>query len=152
MVIDRIENRALYYGLGEDIRIALDYFATIGTEPLEREDRHIDHDVLIRVRPMTSRPIGECKFEAHRIYGDIHFVAYGEEQIGFCNVHEMKEISYDEAKDAVALEGTGQVVTLKQGEFMITFLEDAHMPCIAPGEPAPLGKMIAKIRMKGEEK
>ena len=151
MVIDHIKNRALYYGLGEDIRIALDYFAAIGPEPLEREDRYIDHDILIRVRPMISRPISECKYEAHRLYGDIHFVAYGEEQIGFCNVHELKEISYDAKKDAATLEGNGQLVTLKQGEFMITFLEDAHMPCIAPGDPAPLGKMIAKIRMKGEK-
>ena len=48
----------------------------------------------------------------------------------------------------LVVNGTGDTALLREGWFMITFPQDAHMPCIAPDEPQPLGKMIAKIRVK----
>lgn len=149
MITDHISNRAQYYCLGEEFKAALDWFASVGTDPVEKANVPIEGtDVLVKIRPMMTKPESECEFEAHHLYADIHFVAYGEEQIGYAPMSEMTETSYNEEKDAAAVEGKGDKITLKQGYFMITLPQDAHMPCIAPADPAPLGKMIAKIKVK----
>ncbi len=151
MIIDHIDNRAFYAGLGADFINALDFFSTVGDTPFDKADIRLpDADVLVKARPMTTKPISACAFEAHHEYADIHFVAYGEERIGYANMKTMREIAYDADKDAAAVEGGGDTALLTRGYFMITFPQDAHMPCIAPGAPAPLGKMIAKIRMKNK--
>ena len=36
MILDHIANRRWYYGLGEDFRRALDFFAQIGSTPFEK--------------------------------------------------------------------------------------------------------------------
>ncbi len=151
MILDRIENRERYYPLGEDIRQALEYFASVRPDaPLEKANVLLNGGrVLVKIRPMTTKPEADCPFEAHRDYLDIHFVAYGAEKIGYADLSTMRVVSYDEEKDACAVEGEGEFLTLGQGSFMITFPNDAHAPCGMTDKPGPLGKMIAKIRTGG---
>ena len=148
MIIDQIRNRSKYYFLGDDYKKALDFFAAVGTETFEKADILLpDSAVLIRLRPMITKDINDCSFEAHRKYADIHFVAYGKEKIGYNDVDKLKFLRYDEVKDTLLLKGDGDVLTLLRGYFMITFKDDAHMPCICVDKPEPLGKMIAKIKL-----
>lgn len=148
MITDHIRNREKYYNLGEDYQKALDFFATVSGEPMEKDNIQIPGtDIIVKARPMNTRPISQCSFESHRRYADIHFVAYGVEQIGYADVRKLKELSYDEEKDAAALEGEGDLITLEPGYFMITLADDAHMPCVCKDEPVALGKMIAKIKL-----
>lgn len=148
MIIDHIANRAQYYCLGRDFQTALDYFAGVTETHLEKANIPLDGGkVIVKVRPMNTKPEEQCSFEAHRKYADIHFLAYGTEQIGYAPADKLRELSYDPDSDAAALEGSGEKLTLVPGYFMITLPQDAHMPCIAPAEPAPIGKMIAKIKV-----
>lgn len=149
MITDHIRNREKYYFLGEEFRKALDFFAGVSGEPFEKADIKVpDSNVLVKARPMMSKPAEQCSFEAHKLYADVHFVAYGVERIGYADVSTLKELSYDEAKDAAALEGSGDFVTLRAGYFMITLADDAHMPCVCDeAGPVSLGKMIAKIKL-----
>ena len=148
MITDHIRNREKYYYLGEDFKKALDFFATVSDEPFEKDDIKLEGcDVVVKARPMDTKPLENCSFEAHKVYADIHFVAYGKEKIGYSDVTKLKEINYNEEKDAALLEGSGDLITLDKGYFMITLPDDGHMPCVCSGEPAPLGKMIAKIKL-----
>ena len=148
MIIDHISNRAQYYYLGADFKTALDFFAEVTDGILEKRDVQVANSgVLVKVRPMDTKPEAECTFEAHKEYADIHFLADGVEQIGYAHVSKLCEISYNAEKDMVLLEGNGDKLTLTPGYFMITLPQDAHMPCIAPADPAPIGKMIAKIKL-----
>lgn len=147
MIVDHIANRAQYYCLGEAVRTALDFFAGVDDSPLEKANVDIGNGVLVKVRPMMTKPEADCSFEAHKAYADIHFLAYGIEQIGYNDVHNLSEISYNPESDMVALKGTGDKITLRPGYFLIALPQDGHMPCIAPGEPAPIGKMIAKYKV-----
>ena len=148
MIVDHIRNREKYYYLGDDYKKALDFFATVSGDPLKSEDIALpDSGVVVKVRPMDTKPLEQCRFEAHRAYADIHFVAYGKERIGYCDVKKLTEISFDEENDAVDLEGEGDLITLLPGYFLIAFADDGHMPCVCVDEPAPLGKMIAKIKL-----
>lgn len=148
MIVDHISNRAQYYWLGEDYKTALDYFASLTDAPLQKENVSLDGGkVIVKVRPMNTKPESECAFEAHKEYADIHFLTYGIEQIGYANVSLLKELSYNPDSDMVLLEGSGDRVTLRPGYFMVTLPQDGHMPCIAPAEAAPIGKLIAKIKI-----
>ena len=149
MVVDHIRNRALYYGLGEDFRAALDFLAQYRDDVPVTEDRKISGGaVTVRIRPVTTKPQGECAFEAHRYFADIHYVAAGLEGISYADVENLHTVRYDEASDAALLTGEGDVLVLREGYFMITMPDDAHMPCIAVGEPCRLVKLIAKIKVK----
>lgn len=147
MIVDHISNREQYYCLGEAVRTALDFFAGVGDAPLEKANLQISDDVLVKVRPMMTKPEADCSFEAHKAYADIHFLAYGTEQIGYSDIRNMKELSYNAETDMVSVTGTGDKITLRPGYFLIALPQDAHMPCIAPGEPAQIGKMIAKYKV-----
>ena len=148
MIVDHIRNREKYYYLGEDYKAALDFFATVSDKPFEKADIKVENSgVVVKARPMDSKLLENCSFEAHRVYADIHFVAYGKEKIGYSDVKRLELVDYNEEKDAALLTGEGDLVTLLPGYFMITLPDDAHMPCVCVGEPAPLGKMIAKIKL-----
>lgn len=148
MIVDHIRNRDKYYYLGKDYKIALDFFAGVSVDSLDKEDVALgDCDVIVKVRPMQTKIQEECTFEAHRRYADIHFVAYGIERIGYCDVSKLELEEYNEEKDVAILRGDGDLITLLPGYFMITLPDDAHMPCVCVGEAAPLGKMIAKIKL-----
>lgn len=148
MIVDHIRNREKYYFLGEGYKAALDFFATVSDAPFEKADIKIANScVLVKARPMDTKKIADCFFEAHREYADIHFVAYGKERIGYADVNKLKLVEYNAEKDAAFLEGEGDLVTLDKGYFMITLPCDAHMPCVCVEDPAPLGKMIAKIKL-----
>lgn len=148
MIIDHISNRANYYCLGNDFKIALDYFAMMMDKKLTTEDIKIENsDVVVKIRPMTTKEIDKCSFEAHKDYADIHFVTYGTEKIGYSNVDELKTVNYSKENDFIELLGEGDVVTLRKGYFMIVLPQDAHMPCICADKPENIGKLIAKIKM-----
>ena len=148
MIIDHIRNRNKYYCLGKAFQQALDYFATISADPLEKKDIFLpESNVLVKVRPMMTKSLEECHFEAHKAYADIHFVAYGQEKIGYADINRLTMIRFDAETDMLSLEGQGDLITLHPGYFMVTLPDDAHMPCVCVDEPGMLGKMIAKIRV-----
>lgn len=146
MIIDSIRNRAKYYCLGEEYKAALDFCASVLEDGFKEGDYPImDGKVVLKNRVLKTKPIEECKWECHRKFVDIHFVASGAEKIGYADVRNMKVIDENEAKDMVYLAGEGDPVTLPAGYFMITFTDDAHLPSIAVGEPAYYEKVVAKI-------
>lgn len=148
MITDHIRNRALYYGLGERYRTALDYFATFDEQHPEKADIILDGDnVFVKIRPMLTKKPEECSFEAHKSYADIHYVAYGIEKIGYADIQNLKTISCDEEKDAATLSGKGDFIKLKEGYFMIVLPDDAHMPCVCSRKPSEISKLIAKIKL-----
>ncbi|MBQ3036485.1 MAG: YhcH/YjgK/YiaL family protein [Lachnospiraceae bacterium] len=148
MIVDHIRNREKYYYLGDDFKAALDFFATVSDAPFDKADIRVENSgVLVKARPMNTKQVEDCSFEAHKEYADIHFVAYGKEKIGYSDIQKLTFIEYDADKDAALLTGKGDLITLLPGYFMITLPDDAHMPCVCVDECAPLGKMIAKIKL-----
>ena len=148
MIVDHIRNREKYYCLGEDFKTTLDYFAIVTETPFEETDIKVGNsDVIVKLRPMSTKRIEDCNFEAHKKYADIHFVAYGKEKIGYNDINNLDLVEYNAENDVAFFTGQGDLITLLPGYFMITLPDDAHMPCICVGEPATLGKMIAKIKL-----
>ncbi len=151
MIIGNVKNRARYADLGEDIMQALDYFASVLENPADAPKEFADiplpgGKVLIRVRPLNTKPVSEGVWEAHYKELDIHFVSHGVEKIAIADVSALTVTKEDPENDVYFLDGAKEdFVTLRPGTFLIVYPEDAHMPCIAEGDPAPIGKMIAKM-------
>ncbi len=92
-------------------------------------------------------PADRQVLEAHRKYIDIHIPLDGEETIGWKSIDDCHNESkpYDDGKDCQFFsEPASTYVTLRPGDFLIAWPEDAHAPIIGEGN---LRKLIVKVRL-----
>ncbi len=96
----------------------------------------------------TASP-GEKRFEAHRKYIDLQYVAEGEEIANVAHVSTLVTAEeYDETRDIAffhdpASHGT---IVLRAGSFAVFYPEDAHRPGMTAGSsPATVRKIVVKI-------
>jgi YhcH/YjgK/YiaL family protein len=123
---------------------------------LERPDlktlaggRHeIDGDaVYALVQRYTSKSAGSGRWEAHQRYADVQVVLEGTERIGYGQMTRFARGTYDPAKDIEFLTGDGSFMELAAGDFVVLWPGEVHMPGMAAGAPAPVTKIVIKIRM-----
>ncbi|MEI7527513.1 MAG: YhcH/YjgK/YiaL family protein [Elusimicrobiota bacterium] len=89
------------------------------------------------------------KFECHRKYLDVQYIAEGAETIGWAPLGRMKVTeAYDAGKDlcfgSVAA-GEWSPVVLRAGQLAILYPEDAHAPKLAAGVPGAVMKVVVKV-------
>jgi biofilm protein TabA len=148
MIIDRIENAALYYPLHPKFKQAFDYIAQIDIHTLPVGRHEIDNSMYVLVQEYTTKPKSEGKWEAHRRYIDLQYVVQGAEGMGYANIHDLEQGEYLSEKDFLPLFGEGGQIALRSGYFVLLFPEDAHMPSMALGESKPARKIVIKIAVK----
>lgn len=150
MVIDRIENAALYSDLKGRLPHALKVLAdgALNDLPVGRHD--IDGDkIFALVQEFESNLRETGKWEAHRCYADIQFIASGTEMMGCANLGDLKVTEpYDAEKDIMFLRGEGNFFVFPAGTFVIFYPNDAHMPSLAPDTPAPVRKIVLKVLLE----
>ena len=147
MIKDNIKNARLYYGLGERFEAALKFLEAYDGKADVKADLPVCEGVMVKCRPYMTKPVAECAFEAHKRAADIHFVVSGTECIGYAPADSLTVNRTDDTKDMIWLDGDGINVPLGPGDFMITFPDDAHMPCVVNGDPVFCGKLIAKVTL-----
>jgi YhcH/YjgK/YiaL family protein len=107
---------------------------------------------VVQVREYMTRPPDEAKFEAHDRMFDIQFVVSGGELFGLAPRAGLEEeASYDGEKDITFYHDPpcyGSVL-LRAGDFIVVGPEDAHKPGCMITQPAPVKKIIVKIRVDG---
>jgi YhcH/YjgK/YiaL family protein len=148
MIIDRIENAAIYYPLHPKFKQAFDYISHIDvlTTPVGRHE--IDDSMYVLVQEYTTKLKEQGKWEAHRLYIDLQYVVQGAEGMGYANIHDLRQDKYVAEKDFLPLFGEGQQIELRSGYFVLLFPEDAHMPSMSLDEPAPVRKIVVKIAVE----
>jgi len=150
MISDTIKNKNLYGGISSRIKTALEHLATTDFTNIEPGRYELDGDNLfVLVQKYDTLPKDQGKWECHRKYIDIQYIAEGIEQIGFSNISNMKiTTDYNPEKDVAFLSGDGDVVTLTKGSYGIFFPDDAHKPKLAPeNKPGPVKKVVVKIKV-----
>lgn len=150
MIIDQLKHAGLYKGLGENLKKAFDYLAAHDFSAMESGRYDIDGDtVFALVQRYDTKPREKGLWEAHRRYIDVQFVASGIESLGWAQLGNLTETQpYSAEKDFLLLAGSGDVVTARAGDFLVFFPEDAHMPCLAHDQPAPVLKVVVKVLVK----
>lgn len=152
MIVDRIENAGLYSGINSNIAAVLDAIANrdfTGQEKGRIPDIGLKDQWYLSVLEYQTRKPDISRWEAHRLYVDIQYIAQGTESIGHANIRDM-ELSepYDSQNDRWFFRGNGQFFTLPQGWFAIFFPEDAHLACAWLNEtPQNVRKILGKAHL-----
>lgn len=132
MIVDKISNLSLYRGLSDGIDSAIDYLEKLDTGSLKPGDTEIDGERLYMMcQEYDTKPVSEGRWETHRRYIDIQYVVEGTETIVYNNPEHLTESEpYDKRTDKTRYTGDGMPVTLRAGQFLIAFPDDAHKACV----------------------
>ena len=108
--------------------------------------------VFVTRSAYTTKLLGECRYESHRVYADIQMLIKGSEIIQVCLRDGLKITEpYSAEKDIDFLEGEPNPVhqiVLAFPLAVIFFPWDVHMPLIAPdNKPNETEKIILKIAL-----
>jgi len=133
-------------GLGK----ALDFLRRPGTASLPDGKYEIDGErVFAMVQRYETLAQAAPKFEAHRKYIDVQFMAAGAEIIGCAPLEKLAVTEiYDGEKDVcfgAVPAGEWTPLRLERGELAVLWPEDAHAPRLAAGAPAPVTKIVVKV-------
>lgn len=152
MIFDLAKNLDFYKNLGIEGRYAkaVEFLKNTDLKSLEPGKYEIDgKDVFANVVEYTTIPWEEAKFEAHENYTDIQYVIEGSEVMTYASVNELQiSVPYNDEKDVVFFDNTnpGLQIAVKSDEYLIFNPWDGHKPKAANGEPAPVKKVIVKIK------
>ena len=149
MIIDKIKNAALYYGISPHMETALKHLQSQDFSQTEAGRYEIDGDnVFMLVQDYETRPLAKGRWEAHRRYYDIQFIVRGPERMGYTHLANLEVTeAYNPEKDIMRLAGPGDFFLCEAGTFAIFGPEDAHMPNIAVDDPLAAKKVIMKVRV-----
>ncbi|TVQ23083.1 MAG: DUF386 domain-containing protein [Spirochaetaceae bacterium] len=149
MVIDRIDNASLYGGIGSRIAKGLAFLAQDHGEFRDRTVEIDGRDVYAMFQSITTEGESGRFYEAHRDYIDIQYIASGEETIRVVDVEALTETTpYDPQRDvAFYALGPGTDLRLHAGDFAILYPHEAHLPKLPSGTPAPVQKIVIKVRV-----
>ena len=151
MILDKISHRASYSG-DPALNQILAYMAGVTAESFPAEQARLDGDRAF-VNPVcfTTKPESECLYEAHRRYADIHFIVEGCEKIIVSDIDAVAvRTPYSQERDIgfyTCDEGTACI--LRPGDFLVCYPQDAHRVAIGPDGPAPVKKLVGKLRVDG---
>lgn len=148
MIIDTLANMELYQDFNEKFYKGLAFLkeANVAALPVGRYD--IDGDTIFAlVQEYETKPLDQCRWEAHYKYTDIQYVVTGGEKMGYTNITRTSKTEDKPAEDVYFLEADGDQFQVKAGFFAIFTPQDAHMPGIAIAEPKHIKKVVIKVAL-----
>lgn len=137
--------------LKEDIKKCFEYAKENNLINFEKGSHIIDGDNLFVNIVEYDTTVKEERFwEAHRQYLDVHLMLKGEEKIALNFIDNLKQNEYQEEGDFLPLDGeaVNSEVTLREGDFLICYPEDAHMTALKVKEKSSIKKAIFKVIIK----
>lgn len=152
MILDRLENAAVYYesvpGLAESVQAIKEFLQGAyekGRYPIR------DEDIILIASEYEPKPLSEDSFlEAHRKYLDIMYMVAGEEMIYVKPTGRLKEITRPyaaQSDDLLAkVDSDLTAVRLQQGQFVVLFPQDAHCPACQVDGVERVKKIIVKLK------
>lgn len=147
MILDDLSRAELYCALSPGIRKALEFLRTTPLTTLSLGRHSIDGDAVVAaIAEYATKDAAKTRWEAHRQHIDVQAVLRGEELVGVAPLESLVAEPYDEANDILFAAGQGDLVKLTPGRFLVLFPHDGHMPGLQIGAPAPVRKLVVKIR------
>jgi YhcH/YjgK/YiaL family protein len=107
-----------------------------------------DDGTYAAISEYQTKDYASAKYEAHRKYIDIQYVAKGEEYIETLPLKQInEEQQYNPQADIMFFEDKteGQMLLADQTRFFVFFPEDAHKPCLKVDSVATVKKIVVKI-------
>ena len=149
--INRREFAVSYYTQKERWDKAFAFLRENDLAKMELKRYDLDGDNLYStVSEYMTKNTEDAKYESHRKYIDIQYVASGKELIGLTPVSKKAEVltPYDETKDIEFMTVTeGKNLNAAPDRFFIFFPDDLHSPGIRDGENSLVRKVVVKVRV-----
>ena len=149
MILDTLVNHRLYHGTSPRLAAGFEFLSRTDLIDLVPGRVDIDGDnVYAMVGHYHTKPAAEGLWEAHRKHIDIQYVLDVAERMGYANVHQMHVSKpYVEGEDYALFAGEGTFFLIRAGSFAVFTPEDVHMPNVAIDAPAPVKKIVVKVRV-----
>ena len=150
MILDRLENGDMYRALSDEMALALDYLRETDFRKVADGRHELDGDrvyaIVLRYRP---KPLAEARWEAHRRYIDVQYVAQGIERMGCTSLRGDLPVRqpYDAKKDLVFYDAEGELFEVRAGGFAVFAPHDVHAPGLAMDSPETASE-ICKVVVK----
>jgi len=149
MIIDTISRHEAYHFLGTNIALGLKWLSGFSPEmPDGRYEIAGDH-VYALVQSYQTVPAEEKKFESHRLYIDIQYVAAGSELIYYAPVDSLKSVTEYQAENDYHLYADPAASTplhLEPGSLALFYPHDGHKPGCGNGGITQIKKVVIKVR------
>jgi len=149
MIVTDLEHLAQQMAPSPALPKVIEFLRQVRPEALKEGRVEIAGDQAYALVQLYETRAGEPKFEAHRKYLDIQYMAEGDEVIGWAFIDRMAvDTTYNEAKDVCL----GHVppaemtpVRLSAGQMAVLYPSDAHAPKLAAGAPMAVKKIVVKV-------
>lgn len=149
MILDKLENSALYESVHPHFKLAFDYLKATDLINAPTGRVELDGDnVFVNILDFEGKAIEDCRMETHNDYIDIQLPVNGDEQMGWKAAADLSEATtdYDADKDITFFaDKATNLVNVNAGQFAIFFPQDGHQPGIAPDKK--YRKIIVKIHV-----
>ena len=148
MIVDKTDNLKLYTHLGSKFQKAFTFITDPELMLLDNGKYEIDgNNIFALVSEYKTKDEIDGKFEAHRKYIDIQFVAKGIELIGYAPFRDNEIISeYNEEKDIMFFAGEKSFIKIEKGMFALFFPNELHMPGIKLIVRDDVRKIVVKVK------
>lgn len=148
MIIDKLKNASLYFGMSEELATALRYLQSADMSNVKSGRHEIDGSNIYALVQKYETKLTEYGFwEAHRRYIDVQYIIKGVELIGYANLEDLEAGKYDDAKDLLTLQGDGDFFVVRAGTFVIFAPQDAHMPGLTVSTQQIIEKIVLKVKV-----
>ena len=146
MIFCKKKDLGRYLGICDNLDTAIRFLQENDLTKLAMGKNVIDGDAVYVNRfdyDTAPNPITE----AHIRYIDIHIVLEGEEVVGVADVSVLQKVERKEEEDYIGYSGHFQSFnTLRPGDILIVFPEDAHSPKRMSQEvPVHVKKAVMKV-------
>ncbi|MBQ9727643.1 MAG: YhcH/YjgK/YiaL family protein [Kiritimatiellae bacterium] len=149
MILDTLENSSLYERLGPGFAAAFAWLRRHGAAAAGAPVEIGGGLAVARPGAYVTHGRDAAKFECHRRFADVQFVAAGEEIVEVAPPAELRPVApYDPAADVAwfASDAPRRGVLLPAGSFLVLWPHEAHQPGIAaPRGPCAVRKVVVKV-------
>lgn len=145
MILDRLDNIERYATAHPGFPAAFRWLGTVDVRSLPTGRTEIAGD---RLYASVMREPGHgqagARFETHRRYIDIQYLAAGSDLMGWTHATpSLASLGYDAARDLeFYADPVGLWIPVPAGHFVVFFPEDAHAPMAGTG---PMVKVVIKV-------
>jgi biofilm protein TabA len=152
MIFDTLQSAGRYQGIHSRLNAALKLLSGTQLSTLAAGRYDFDAGLFATVSEYTTKPIAETFWEAHYLHADVQIVLDGRERIDWLprSATAIRK-AYDPQRELVELSPRPKThpveLLLHPGCFAVFFPDDAHRPGIAADHPAPVKKIVFKVRV-----
>jgi len=150
MILATLAEAEAYAVLGDGIARGLAWLRAFDPAMPDGRVEIAGDDVFALVQSYQTGPATEKRFESHRLYLDLQYVARGAERILHTPTAGLDvEVPYDPAKDILfyAEPKVSSSLLMREGDLAFFHPGDAHKPGCMAGGSHPVKKVVVKVRV-----